>query len=311
MSGHVSVLLNEVLELLGAVRGGRFLDATFGGGGHTRALLLANPANRVVALDCDPQAVERAKALKEEFGERFTFHDMNFARLATLNESGFDGALFDLGVSSFQLDQAERGFSFRAEGKADMRLNPREGFSAEQFLLRASESDLIRAVRDYGEEARWRKVVQAIIAARGKRLPDGEYLLGSTQAFADLVRQAVGPGPAGRSRIDPATRTFQGVRIAVNDELGAIDAALPAAFERLASGGVLAVISFHSLEDRPVKRYFKILAGRPEHRHDHSVQDDRTQRAELITRKPILPSEAELAENRRSRSAKLRGVRKL
>lgn len=311
MSGHVSVLLDEVLGLLAPQRGGHYLDATFGGGGHTRAMLEASPQTRVTALDCDPQAVQRAAELKQEYGERFTFHDMNFAGLGALDAHGFDGALFDLGVSSFQLDQPERGFSFRAEGATDMRLNPREGVSAEGFLLGASEADLIRAVRDYGEEPRWRKVVQAIIAARGSRLPDGSALLGSTQGFADVVRAAAGQGPAGRWRIDPATRTFQGIRIAVNDELGALEAALPAAFQRLAKGGVLAVISFHSLEDRPVKRYFKTLAGRPEDRFDHRPQDERTQLAELITRKPILPSEAEQQANRRSRSAKLRGVRKL
>lgn len=311
MSGHVSVLLNEVLELLAPQRGGHYLDATFGGGGHTRALLEASPHTRVTALDCDPQAVQRAAQLQAQYGERFTFHDMNFAGLGALAQSGFDGALFDLGVSSFQLDQPERGFSFRAEGATDMRLDPRQGRSAETFLQTASEAELVRAVRDYGEEPRWRKVVQAIIAARGSVLGDGSPLLGSTQGFADLVRAAAGQGPAGRSRIDPATRTFQGVRIAVNDELGALEAALPAAFERLGKGGVLAVISFHSLEDRPVKRYFKVLAGRPEHRFDHSVLDQRTRLAELVTRKPILPTEAEQQGNRRSRSAKLRAVRKL
>lgn len=311
MSGHVSVLLDEVLELLAPQRGGHYLDATFGGGGHSRALLEASADARVTALDCDPQAVLRAADFKREYGERFTFCDMNFAQLDSLEQSGFDGALFDLGVSSFQLDQAERGFSFRAQGITDMRLNPREGISAGDFLLNATEAELVRAVRDYGEEPRWRKVVQAIIAARTGRLEDGSPLLASTQGFADVVRAAAGQGPPGRSRIDPATRTFQGVRIAVNDELGALEAALPAAFQRLAPGGVLAVISFHSLEDRPVKRYFKVLAGRPENRFDHRPQDERTQLAGLITRKPILPSATEQQTNRRSRSAKLRAVRKL
>lgn len=311
MSGHVSVLLSEVLELLRPQEGGHFLDATFGGGGHTRALLEASAQTYVTALDCDPQAVERARALKEAFGERFTFYDMNFAQLRTLPVHGFTGALFDLGVSSFQLDQAERGFSFRAQGATDMRLNPREGLSGEQFLMNASEAELIRAVRDYGEEPRWRKVVQAIEAARSRTLEDGTPLLGSTQALAEVIRAVAGAGPLGRSRIDPATRTFQGIRIAVNDELGALESALPAAFERLAAGGVLAVISFHSLEDRPVKRYFKTLAGRPEDRFDHRAQDERTRLAELITRKPIIPGEQEQQANRRSRSAKLRAVRKL
>jgi len=304
MHQHISVMLNEVIEALALERGGLFLDATFGGGGHTRAILAANDRTRVVALDCDTQATQRAQALQVQYPGRFTFYHQNFAQVDDLQEMGFAGALFDLGVSSFQLDATERGFSFRNNAPIDMRMDASSGQSASYFLEHASREELVKAVRDYGEEGRWRQVVEAILAARGTEQ------LRYTHAFATLIESAIGKRYH-RQKIHPATKTFQGIRIAVNRELEAIERGIPAAFEKLESAGILAVISFHSLEDRPVKRYFKHLAGRPEHRLDNRTQDERVVRAKMITRKPVTPTEQEIAQNSRSRSAKLRVIQKL
>lgn len=304
MLNHLPVLLKESVELLAPERGGRFLDATFGGGGHTRAILEVGPKASVLGLDCDPEAKVRAESFRESFADRFEFRQTNFDVLAAFPENDFSGALFDFGVSSFQLDDATRGFSFRKEAPLDLRLNPELGEPASAFLEKASSVDLIRAVRDYGEESRWRRVVDAIINARGTDS------LKTTTNFAALVEANVG-NFSYRSKIHPATRTFQGVRIAVNDELGVIERGLPAAFEKLRPGGVLAAISFHSLEDRIVKRLFKRLAGRPEHGRDSRPQDERVCLAELLTRKPVTASDEEVSNNPRSRSAKLRAIRKL
>lgn len=305
LRGHVPVLLRETLELLGSRADARILDGTFGGGGHTRALLDMGDGVQVTALDRDPDALSRADAVKAEYGERFIFHPMNFGDLVELNASGFDGVLFDYGLSSFQLDQVDRGFSFRLDAPVDMRMDRSSGISAAEFLETADEDALVRAVRNYGEEKRWRRVVEAIIKARGTGR------LQRTASLAELVSDAVGPTPRGRKAVHPATRTFQGIRIEVNDELSAIERSLPVAFDRLLPGGVLAAISFHSLEDRIVKRFCRRMAGRPEHAGDSRLQDERTVRAAMISTRPVTPTEAEMQMNPRSRSARLRALRKI
>ncbi|HNX05020.1 MAG TPA: 16S rRNA (cytosine(1402)-N(4))-methyltransferase RsmH [Opitutales bacterium] len=306
--GHLPVLLEETLGMLsrGSLAGASplALDCTFGGGGHSGEILRRFPSCRLTAIDTDPEAAPRAAALAAEFPGRVSFIDSNFGELANLPVgTGYGAVLFDLGVSSYHFDTAGRGFSFRADAPLDMRMNPREGQSAAEFLETASDYDLCKALRDYAEEPRWKAVARAIVAARGTGR------LSRTLSFAELVAQAVG----GRmpQRIHPATKTFQGVRIFVNREMESLESALPAAFEILAPKGVLAVISFHSLEDRIVKRFFRRMAGLPETREDNTPQQSRVRRAELLENKPVTASTDEEAGNPRARSAKLRALCKL
>ena len=215
--GHQPVLLKEVLGFLAPVPAGRYLDCTFGGGGHSKALLGAcgfghpgccvGPGSGV--------AKDRAAGLLSEYAGRFQLLDMDFGRLQSLENSDFDGILFDLGVSSFQLDDPERGFSFRSDAPADMRMDPRTGASAHRWLETATEEMIVRAVRDHGEEPHWKRVVRAIMAARGTGS------LARTASLAKVIEGAIPERDRRTSRIHPATRAFQGIRIAVNDELGA------------------------------------------------------------------------------------------
>ena len=304
MTTHLPVLLQRILRLIQPERGGVYWDGTFGGGGHARALLAASQEARVFSVDRDPAAAVRAAALKAEFPERFYFSSANYAAPGALDGAPFDGALIDAGVSSFQLDDGVRGFSFRADAPADMRMDPGAGISAADFLETAPEAAIVEAVRDFGGETRWRPAVRAIIEARGTGI------LARTSSLAELIAAAV-PSPGPPPRIHPATLVFQGVRIAVNGELDSLRAALPRVFAALKPGGVFAVISFHSLEDRIVKRYFNEICGRPVDKNDSRPQDSRTAFAELLTRHPEAPTGEEIAANPRARSARLRAVRKL
>lgn len=301
---HIPVLLAETLSALAPRDGGNYLDCTFGGGGHSRAILEKIGNNGTLsAIDRDPAARARAEIFKKEFGERFRFYPFAFSRIDEIPDAPFDGILMDIGVSSFQLDDDSRGFSFRKEARVDMRMDTENGISAAEFLETATREQLVEAVRDYGEEPHWKRVVDAIINARGS----GKLL--TTTALASLIEEAVGKRRG--EKIHPATRTFQGIRIAVNDELGELQRALPKAFSALKSGGVLAVISFHSLEDRIVKRFFNEVCGKPRDRFDSRPQDERSRQAELVFRKNVRPSESEISANPRSRSSKLRAIRKI
>ena len=302
---HIPVLLDECMGYLNPCGGGFFADLTFGGGGHSRKILEASSVTRLLAMDCDPDAGGRASSLEESYGDRFRFVDSAFQSVDQYaGAEEFDGILMDLGISSFQLMEADKGFSFRLDAPIDMRLNPRVGQSAADFLETASRDSLIRAVREYGEERRWSRVVNAIIDARGT----GQ--LQRTLSAADLVTKAVG-GMRAKQRIHPATKTFQGIRIAINGELEALAMTLPKAFRALKPGGVLAIISFHSLEDRIVKRFMRKMSGRPQHRGDSSLIEERTAYAEMLQAKAIFPSKEEVVTNPKSRSARLRVLRKL
>lgn len=296
---HKPVLLEEVVKILSPRDGKTYLDCTFGGGGHTRRILESADC-KVVSLDRDPAAIERAKAMSADYPDRFEFRPLAFSDLDMLGGESFAGILFDFGVSSFQLDTPERGFSFMREGPLDMRMDTTKGFTAREYIESADESELVEILREYGEEPRARKIARAIIAAR-----EADKI----STTAELAKAIAEAAPS-HERIHPATRAFQALRIKVNDELGEIERALPKAFAALENGGVMAAISFHSLEDRIVKKFFKKAAGRPEDRFDTSFVQDRVKLAELLTRKPILPSEEETANNPRSRSAKLRAIRK-
>ncbi len=298
MGQHIPVLKDVILEKFQGLKG-NVLDATFGGGGHSKAILDANPNICLWAIDRDPEAEKRAEPFKKNYGDRFFFKTINFSALSQLGQV-FCGVLFDLGVSSFQLDQAVRGFSFRQEGPLDMRMDL-EGQTAKEFLESATELELVEAIRDFGEEKNWRKVVKHILAGRGTNV------FNSTASFVEYLR----PVLSKKSKIHPATLVFQGIRMAVNEELKNLRQALPQAFEALETKGILAVISFHSLEDRTIKQYFNRLAGKSLNRMDSTPKQLRTIHANLLSTKPITPSFEEREHNMRSRSAKLRLLEKI
>ena len=302
MSGHLPVMLKEVLAALAPRDGGHYIDGTFGGGGYTRAILEAADCT-VLGIDRDPDAIARGRELAKEFNGRLTMMQGEFStmdELAGANSS--DGVVLDIGVSSFQFDEAERGFSFREDGPLDMRM-AKSGMSAADVVNTADEADLTRILRDLGEEKFARKVARAIIAARP---------LSRTTELADVVSKALGPA-ALRHPIHPATRTFQALRIHVNDELGELERGLEAAERVLKAGGRVVVVAFHSLEDRIVKRFFT-ERGKPApagSRHAPETSPSREQTFRLITSKPQMPGEAETAQNPRARSARLRAAEKL
>ena len=308
-SGHVPVLLDEVLAALAPRAGALYVDATFGGGGYSAALLEAAPC-AVLAIDRDPEAVARGRALAERFRDRFEIVEGRFGDLDRLIGAraarGVDGGIvFDLGVSSYQLAEPARGFSFQADGPLDMRMDA-SGPSAADVVNSADEAELADILRRYGEERRARRVAAAIVAAR-RRQP-----LTRTAELAEVVRAAV---PRARDGIDPATRSFQALRIFVNDELGELERALGAAERLLVAGARLVVVSFHSLEDRIVKRFLGLRA-RPapkSSRHSPEAGAGREVAAappsfRLLHRRPVRPQAAETEANPRARSARLRAA---
>jgi 16S rRNA (cytosine1402-N4)-methyltransferase len=297
---HIPVLLAEVLAALAPRPGGRYIDGTLGGGGHALAILLAaQPDGRLLGIDADPVALQaaRARLLRAGFTtNHFTLHHGAFADLSEIAQQyaldEVDGIMLDLGVSSYQLDTPARGFSFAHDGPLDMRLDPTRGPSAADLVNELEETALADLIYRYGEERGSRRIARQIVAQR-RQAP-----LTSTAELAALVARAIGRG--GRDRIHPATRTFQALRIAVNGELDQLEAALPQAVALLRPGGRLAVISFHSLEDRIVKQFFRAESG-----YGGSA-NQRIPQLQIITRKPIEAGPAELARNPRARSAKLR-----
>ena len=298
---HEPVLLAEVLDVLRPASGRHILDATLGGGGHSAALLEAGAS--VVGVDRDPEALAAASGRLSGFGDRFTPVSLNFAEMAELGRACFDGVLLDLGVSSHQLDTPGRGFSFMREGPLDMRMDPRRGRTAARVLAEAGEEDLVRWFRELGEEPRARAVARAVVRAR-EASP-----LKTTRQLADLVERVCGRTPRGHH---PATRVFQALRMVVNDELGALDAALASLGGLLKPGGRAAVISFHSLEDRRVKRWFDAHSREwlDTPAWPNSVPNpDRI--FVKVTRRSVTAGEAELARNPRSRSARLRAVERI
>lgn len=299
---HIPVLVNEVTAGLSPRDGGVYVDGTLGGGGYTRAILAAADC-RVVGVDRDPDAVERGRALAAEVGGRLTVVHGRFGELvrilADLGIESVDGATFDLGVSSPQIDEAERGFSFRFDGPLDMRME-RDGMSAADVVDTADESDLADIIHHLGEERHARRVARALVAARA------EGSITRTARLAEIVRRAV---PSSRDGVDPATRTFQALRIHVNDEMGELARGLSAAERILRPGGRLAVVSFHSLEDRVVKTFLRERSSPPPAPSRHAPPSLETRPAptfRLLGSKPISPSEAEIASNPRSRSSRLR-----
>ena len=301
---HQPVLLAEILDGLRVRPDHDYIDCTIGAGGHSLAILAANgPTGRLLGLDADPAALEVARARLAAFGPRVELVHTNFQHLQIIaQEHGFvkvAGIMLDLGVSSLQLDQSPRGFSFQHDARLDMRFDPAQPRTAHELVNTLPERALADLIYTYGQERRSRRIARAIVDHRP---------IDSTAALAALIEKTVGR----RERIHPATRTFQALRIAVNDELGNLERALPQTVELLAPGGRLAVIAFHSLEDRLVKRFLRLAASDCICPPDLPVcRCEHTATMQIVTPKPITPSAAELSRNRRSRSARLRIAERL
>ncbi len=290
---HAPVLLAETVALLDPSRGGIFVDCTIGLGGHAAALLDAG-AGRVIGLDRDPRALELARERLSPWGDRVELVHADYRDLAAVladrGIAAIDGALADLGVSSMQLDEAARGFSFRSDGPLDMRMDTTRGETAAGMLAAVDEHELADVIYRFGEERKSRRVARAIVEARD------EAPIETTARLASIVRRAAGGGTY--QRLDPATRTFQALRIWVNRELDGLDTFVVDAVRALTVGGRLVVIAFHSLEDRIVKHTLRLLE-----RGEGLVR--------VLTKKPVTAAEAELAGNPRARSAKLRAVERV
>jgi 16S rRNA (cytosine1402-N4)-methyltransferase len=282
---HTAVMVTEVLDALQPHSGGNYLDCTLGDGGHSQAILSASsPKGRLCGLDVDPEALVTAGTVLRQFKPRFSLYNFNYAA-DEVPEGPFDGILLDLGVSSRQFDDPARGFSIRQPGPLDMRMDPSAHFTLADLLTISTEKELADIIFNYGEEKRSRPIAAAIKKA---------WAAGTITDTAVLAKVIADAAPTRNWRIHPATRTFQAFRIAVNHELESLAHGLPSLANRLKSSGIMAVISYHSLEDRIAKRFF--------------AQKDKW---ELLYKKPLVPSRPEILANRRARSAKLRAARKV
>ncbi len=307
---HVTVLLQEAVDLLAVTPGGTYIDCTLGGGGHSSEILRRlQGKGRLIAFDQDPKAIAAATDRLRQIATNFTIINSNFSRLGEVLQAecpqGVQGILFDLGVSSPQLDEAERGFSYMQDAPLDMRMDPENPLTALKLINETPEQELSKIIWEYGEE-RWAKRIAQFVAARRQ-----EKTIETTAELVDIIKAAI-PAGARREGPHPAKRTFQALRIAVNNELGVFAAALDAGIDCLASGGRMAAITFHSLEDRIAKEKFLAWSGRctcpPE--LPVCVCGARA-KVRNLTRKPLAPKERELELNPRARSAKLRAVERL
>ncbi len=304
-SGHLPVMTAEVVEYLVVRTDGIFIDCTTGLGGHAHRVLLNAPSGRLLGIDVDPVALERARETLSEFGERYELTMANFSELAaTAREHGIDqcdGILFDLGFSSLQLDDSSRGLSFQEEGPIDMRLDQTSGPTAYDLIVRSTERDLAGIIREFGEEKRARPIARSIIAARDR---------GRLETTRDLARAVLVTKPQHRQKT--LARVFQALRIAVNDELSNLRSGLEQAAGLLRPGGRLVVIAYHSLEDRIVKQFF-VRSERPCvcPRELGVCACGREPTLRIITRRIVTPTDAEIARNPRARSAKLRTAERL
>lgn len=304
---HIPVMLDEVITALTPSAGKYFIDATFGNGGYSKALLDAADC-QVAAIDRDPDAIRRGQPMIEAYRGRLSLLEGPFSQIASLcadaNIQKVDGIVFDLGVCSAQLDEAERGFSFRSDGPLDMRMS-RQGRDASDIVNELDEAELADIIWRFGEERASRRIAKAIVRARL------DARIERTGQLADIVRSVMPRPKPGQA--DSATRTFQALRIFVNGELDELESALAACEDLLAPNGVLAIVSFHSLEDRIVKSFLNIKSGNipAPSRHRPDIREGTPVIYELSPRKPILPTEREIDLNARSRSAKLRVARRL
>jgi 16S rRNA (cytosine1402-N4)-methyltransferase len=303
------VLLEETLKFLAPERGGLFVDCTVGLGGHSEAILKSSPDTRVIGMDLDPAALAYSRQRLAPFGDRFRAFQANFGAISSIlqqaDESDPNGILADLGVSSMQFDSPERGFSFRFDAPLDMRMDPGTGATAADLLQQLPESEIARIIFEYGEERHSRRIARRIVERREQGKP-----ITTTTELADLVRHAAGGHK--RQPIHPATRTFQALRIAVNHELEGLGEFVESAVDLLIPDGRFAGISFHSLEDRILKRELRKLSGHCECPPRMPVCSCGARKVvEVLTRRPVTAGDLELEENPRARSAKLRACRKL
>ncbi len=300
MSGHIPVMLAEVLSALAPRDGAHYVDGTFGGGGYSRAILEAADC-RVLGIDRDPEAIERGRALVAAYPGRLTLVQGEFSQMDSF-VAATDGIVLDLGVSSFQFDEPARGFSFREDGPLDMRMS-KDGSSAADFVNTADEKTLADVISRYGEEHQARRIARAIISARP---------ILRTLQLANIVSDALGPAAA-RYAIHPATRTFQALRIYVNNELGELEHGLEAALRILNPSGRIAVVSFHSLEDRIVKKFLsgRSISAPRQSRHAPVATVGQRAKLRLITNRAVMPTDAEIAVNPRARSARMRAAERL